>query len=112
MTRQECEGKLEPFLNEYGGILLWIPENNEFVDAAFGDGSNLDSLTEGNNDYIYIEITRFDRGFCDAENCGIMSLNTEEDNFTYDITKWVYDILERIYFDVPDFVHIKTYSRQ
>ena len=54
MTRQECESKLEPFLNAYGGILLWIPEYNEFVDAAFGDGMNLDSLEDGYNDYIYI----------------------------------------------------------
>lgn len=112
MTRQECESKLEPFLNTYGGILLWIPEHNEFVDAAFGDGMNLDSLEDGYNDYIYIEVTRFDRGFYDTENYGIMPLNTEEENFTYDITKWVYNILERLYFDVPDFVHIKTYSRQ
>ena len=41
--------------DNFGGILLWIPEYKEFLSMHFGDGTNADELEDGCEDYIYYE---------------------------------------------------------
>ena len=67
MTRVEFNQMMERnFRNfevpddDYGGIVLWIPECREFLSMHFGDGTNADVLEEGCEDYIYY--TQFDIG--------------------------------------------------
>lgn len=65
MTRKEFDQMMERNfknfdvpIDSYGGLLLWIPKQREFLSMHFGDGTNSDVLEDGCEDYIYY--TQFD----------------------------------------------------
>lgn len=105
---KEVEGK------EYAGLLLYHPGTKHFIQAAYGDGSNLldEDREEGYNDYINIQIDQFDNGFWEEElDGGMLLLKMEEDwNGRYNICQHISDVLELMEYDenvivLQSFIH-------
>ena len=113
MTRENIKDKLKGFETDFSsaeeGILLYIPELNQFCAISFGDGTNSDSLEEGCDDYIYIACYEYVCGDFEEFDGGQLDYNTEEENYNGDITNAVYDALNFMYDDVPDFIPLHTF---
>ena len=111
MTEKEfnemMERNLKDIMNfspdEYDGVILWIPDAEEFLAMSFGNGSNSATLEDGCEDYIYfnqyeidadtigddfMQLSNSDGGQMDIENIDIYDGN---------IIKAIPDILEFIY---------------
>lgn len=109
MTRAEFDQMMERnFKNffvpkdNFGGILLWIPEYKEFLSMHFGDGTNADELEDGCEDYIYYE--QFDPEY----DCGQMDIPNAA---VYDdtISHAIPDLLLFVYERFTEVIPIKVY---
>lgn len=120
MTRAEFDQMMERnFKNfsvpkdNFGGILLWIPEYKEFLSMHFGDGTNTDELEDGCEDYIYyeqldpeydcddsIELEENDGGQMDIPNAAVY-----DDTISHAIP----DLLFFVYDRFTEVVPIKVY---
>ena len=95
--------------DKYDGVMLWVPDVEEFITIAFGNGSNSGTLEDGCEDYIY-----FNQYTVDQDTIGddIMEL-PETDGGQMDIESIdIYDgnIFKAIP-DILDFVYGKKYMR-
>lgn len=113
IKKQQALSKLKSFSfqNEYGGILLWIPDKNEFLSVSFGDGSNTD---DNYDDYLVITTYEFADSVVFADHFiekdgGQIDFNNDTSNYNYDITKTVCDVLEFMYGEIYDFIPLQTY---
>lgn len=89
--KSEMEG------NNSGGLLLFIPEREQFVRISYGTGDNLSSEDiEGEyDDYLYISIDEFDDGWVEDVDGGQMLLKMKEEwNGHYNICQHIKDGLE------------------
>lgn len=82
---QTLNQQLERFKSEMegdnsGGLLLFIPEREQFVRISYGTGDNLSSedIEAGYDDYLYISIDEFDDGWVEDVDGGQMLLKMEE----------------------------------
>lgn len=71
-------------VDNYGGILVYMPEYLEFVSVQFGDGTNLDSLSEENDDYLIYDIFEFDGIDFVKGDGGMIEFNSEKSEYGYD----------------------------
>ncbi len=105
---KEVEGK------ECAGLLLYHPGEKDFIQAAYGDGSNLliEDRKRGFDDYIDIRIDQFDDGSWEEDvDGGIMLLNMKKDwDGRYNICQHIPDVLAFMEYDenvivLQSFIH-------
>ena len=97
-------------VDDYGGILIYLPEYLEFVSVQFGDGTNLDSLSEENDDYLMYDIFEFDGIDFVKGDGGMIEFNSEKSEYGYDIINTVVDVLFYHYEVFPKIIPIHTFS--
>lgn len=125
MTRAEFDQMMERNFkyfevpdDNYGGLLLWLPEYKQFLSMHFGDGTNLDVLEEGCEDYIYY--TQFDIDN-EADIDWDESIDLEEvdggqmdipsaDEYDCNIKNVIPDMLQFIYGKYTEVIPIQFYS--
>ncbi len=99
---QTLEQQLQRFKSKMegdssGGLLLFVPEREQFVRISYGTGDNLSSedIEEGYDDYLYISIDEFDDAWEEEIDGGQMLLKIEEEwNGHYNICQHIKDGLE------------------
>lgn len=102
IVNQNFEKQLEKFREEvdgdiYGGLLIYMPNEKKFAKISYGDGSNLldEDITEGCDDYIYIEIDEFNGSWNeDIDGAQLMLKMQEEWGGHYNICQHAVDALE------------------
>ena len=94
----------------YGGILVFVPEYQEFVTIQFGDGTNIDILADGNDDYIMYDVYEFDGIDFVKGDGGIIEFNNEKSAYGYDIVKTIPDVLSYHYTSMPIIIPLHTFS--
>lgn len=125
MTRAEFDQMMERnFRNfevpddNYGGLILWLPEYNQFLSMHFGDGTNCDTLEEGCEDYIYYTQFDIDNGTdvdwnesIDLEEVdgGQMDIPSA-DEYDCNIKNVIPDMLQFIYGKYTEVIPIQFYS--
>jgi len=97
------EQQLQKFYNEmegnmFGGLLLFDCEHNWFIRISYGTGDNLlnEDIEEGFDDYLYIQMDKFDNGeWIEDVDGGMMMLKmAKEWNSHYNICQHIKDGLE------------------
>lgn len=88
--------KLEMEGNSSGGLLLYVPEREQFVSISYGTGDNLSSedIEDGYDDYLYIVIDEFNDGWEEDVDGGQMLLKIEEEWGHHNICQHIKDGLE------------------
>ena len=102
--------QLEKFHSEmedkvYGGLLIFLPNSKEFFRVSYGTGDNLldEDKANGYDDYIYIQIDKFDDYWKEDVDGAQMMLSMQKDwNGHYNICQHVVDALEFVYNSVPE----------
>lgn len=112
ITRELAEDKLVGFKNYYkeeseqNGIMLFIPEEKQFLSVAIGTGDNLldEDIEAGYDSYIYLQTFMYDDPNMEEEDGGDMLYKSSEKTYDEDITTAVCDAIEFIYGELIDFV--------
>ena len=94
------------------GIMLWIPEKEEFFQVMIGDGSNLtqEDYEQGLDAYLYIKTYIYDDPDFEENDGGQLDYRSEEQTYDEDITTAVYDALEFHYGYAPEFIPLQMFS--
>lgn len=109
--RKQVLEKLKPFANnELDGIMLYLPFYDTYFSVAFGNGTNIDVLEEGCNDYLYIVLYEYNGVDFEETDGGQLDFNTEEEQYDEDITKAVYDALRFFYDETLDFIPLHLFD--
>lgn len=111
-TRELLNAKLDDFKNYHkeenkmNGILLYIPEEKQFLSLAIGTGDNLlrEDREQGYDSYIYIQTFTYDDPDMEETDGGEMMYRISEQTYDDDITTAVCDAVEFIYGNLIDFV--------
>ena len=109
--------QLEQFYNEmdgnqYGGLLIFVPENKHFVRISYGTGDNLlhEDLEAGYDDYLYITVDEFNDGWVeDIDGSQVMLKMQAEWNGHYNICQHIKDGLEMLYDYVPEVIVLQSF---
>lgn len=93
---ERFESKMEG--NSSGGLLLFVPEREQFVRISYGTGDNLSSedIEQGYDDYLYISVDEFDDEWIEDVDGGQMLLKMEEEWGHHNICQHIADGLEFI----------------
>lgn len=97
-------------IDAFGGILIFVPKYHEFVTIQFGDGTNIDILSEDNDDYLMYDVYEFDGIEFVKGDGGMMEFNSSKSGYGYDIIKTVPDVLTYHYSDMPIIIPLHTFS--
>lgn len=109
--------QLEKFWDEidghaYGGLLVFLPTEKQFVQISYGSGDNLSSedYDEGYDDYVYISVTEFDGSWNEDVDGGMLMLKMQKDyNGHYNVCQHVKDALEMVYETVPEVIVLQSF---
>ena len=106
VVNPKFEAQLDKFRKEvdgniYGGLLIFVPDANQFVRLSYGDGSNLldEDKAKGYDDYVYITIDEFNDGWEEDVDGGQLMLKMQEEwGGHYNICQHAVDALDMVGF--------------
>lgn len=108
---------IEELTKEFGkvddgiGIMLWIPEYQQYLAISNGDGTNSDVLEECCNDYVYYAQYEYSCAEFVEVDGGQLDYNTSEINYNDNLIEAIPEILNMAYDDAEtQFVLLHTWE--